>query len=334
MIGRRSIVLSVILSVVIFCCLNSAAVFAADDPIVIRVGHVGFTGSLFEKTANYFEKIVEERAGDKVDIRVFGASQLGKDKEMMQAVRLGNLEICAPSTVVTAVVPIVGFQELPFLFKDRAHVERALLGPVGDKLNEYLGEKGYINLAFWENGFRKITNNVRPIVVPDDLKGIKLRTPKSPARVKLFKTLGANPTSMSFKEVFSALQQGVIDGQENPMAQIMSAKFYEVQKYLSLSNHVYTPAYALINKKFFENLPADIQEIVKQAAEDTGKYARKTGEELDNSLMEEAKKHMEVNEIDRDAFIAASQGLYDEYPKEFGEDGKFILESIIKAGKE
>ena len=334
MVGRRSIVLSVILSVVIFCCLNSTAVFADDKPIIIRLGHVGFTGSLFELTANYFEKIVEERTNGKVDIRIFGASQLGKDKEMMQAVRLGNQEMCTPSTVVTAVVPILGFQELPFLFKDRVQVEKALTGPVGDKANEYLGEKGYINLAFWENGFRHITNNVRPIVVPDDLKGIKLRTPNSPARLKLFQALGANPASMSFQEVFSALQQGVIDGQENPMAQIMSAKFYEVQKYLSLSNHVYTPAYALIGKKFFENLPQDVQTVLKAAAEDAGKFARKTGAEMDDSLMKEAAKNMEINEIDRDAFVAASQGLYDEYPKEFGEDGKFILESIIKAGKE
>ena len=251
---------------------------AADKPIVVRLGHVGFTGSLFEKTANYFEKLVEDRSQGEVDIRVFGASQLGKDKEMMQAVRLGNLEMCLPSTVVPAVAPIFGFQELPFLFKNRRHVERALLGPAGWKLNDVLKGKGYIILGFWENGFRKITNNTRPINTPEDLKGIKLRTPKSPARVKLFKTLGANPTSMSFKEVFSALQQGVIDGQENPMAQIMSAKFHEVQKYLSISNHVYTPGYALTGKKFFEGLPPEIQYTLRVAAADTGHYARRTGQ--------------------------------------------------------
>jgi tripartite ATP-independent transporter DctP family solute receptor len=310
-----------------------SSIVAADKPIIVRLGHVGFTGSLFEKTANYFEKLVEARSQGKVDIRVFGASQMGKDKEMMQAVRLGNLEMCLPSTVVPAVAPIFGFQELPFLFKNRKHVERALLGPVGWKLNDVLKGKGYIILGFWENGFRKITNNARPINTPQDLKGIKLRTPKSPARVRLFKTLGANPTSMSFKEVFSALQQGVIDGQENPMAQIMSAKFYEVQKYLSISNHVYTPGYALIGKKFLEGLPPEIQYTLKIAAADTGNYARRTGQRMDRELMKEAEKSMKINKIDRKAFMTASKSLYDAYPKEFGADGKWILDHIMKAAK-
>ncbi len=242
--------------------------------------------------------------------------------------------MCLPSTVVPAVAPIFGFQELPFLFKDRGHVERALLGPVGWKLDDILNEKGYIILGFWENGFRKITNNTRPINVPADLNGIKLRTPKSPARVRLFKTLGANPTSMSFKEVFSALQQGVIDGQENPMAQIMSAKFYEVQKYLSISNHVYTPGYALIGKKFFESLPPEHQYTLRVAAADTGNYARKTGMDMDEELMKMAQKHMEINTIDRDAFMEASKSLYEAYPKEFGADGAWILDHIMIAAKD
>jgi tripartite ATP-independent transporter DctP family solute receptor len=242
--------------------------------------------------------------------------------------------MCLPSTVVPAVAPIFGFQELPFLFKDRAHVERALLGPVGWKLNDVLGEKGYVILGFWENGFRKITNNLRPINTPADLQGIKLRTPKSPARVKLFKTLGANPTSMSFKEVFSALQQGVIDGQENPMAQIMSAKFYEVQKYLSISNHVYTPGYALISKKFFEKLPAHVQYTLRVAGADTGNYARMMGTQMDDVLMREAAKHLKINEIRRQSFLDASKSLYENYPKEFGNDGKWILDHITKAAME
>lgn len=333
MIKKGILFTALILSILMVAGPLASSVLAADKPVVVRLGHVGFTGSLFEKTALYFEKIVQARSQGEIDIRVFGASQLGKDKEMMQAVRLGNLEMCLPSTVVPAVAPIFGFQELPFLFKDRKHVERSLLGPVGAKLNQILNEKGYIILGFWENGFRKITNNVRPIRVPADLKGIKLRTPKSPARVRLFKTLGANPTSMSFKEVFSALQQGVIDGQENPMAQIMSAKMNEVQKYLSLSNHVYTPGYALISKKFFEGLAPELQYTLRVAGADTGHYARRTGKRLDVKLLKEAEKSMKINKIDRNAFIKASQSLYDAYPKEFGADGKYILDHILKAVK-
>jgi len=305
--------------------------FAADKPIVLRLGHVGFTGSLFEKTSLYFEKIVEARTNGVVDVRVYGASQLGKDKEMMQSVRLGNLEMCAPSTVLPGSFPIFAFQELPFLFKDREHAERVLTGRVGYKLNEILEEKGLMTLGYWENGFRKITNNVRPINTPEDLKGIKLRVPKSPARVKLFRTLGANPTSMSFKEVFSALQQGVIDGQENPLAQIASAKFHEVQKYMSISNHVYTPAYPLINAKFFQGLPKDIQKVLVLAGHDAGHYARKTGAQMDKELMDMLSQKMQVNEVNFDAFVEASKPLYDDYPKEFGKDGKWILDQIQAA---
>ena len=320
-----------VLVISVMVLVMAGLAFGAEKTIVIRLGHVGFTGSLFEKTSLYFEKIVEARTNGAVDIRVFGASQLGKDKEMMQAVRLGNLEMCAPSTVLPGTFPIFAFQELPFLFKDRGHVERVLTGTVGYKLNEILGTKGLMVVGFWENGFRKITNNVRPINTPADLKGIKLRVPKSPARVKLFRTLGANPTSMSFKEVFSALQQGVIDGQENPLAQIASAKFQEVQKYMSISNHVYTPAYPLINKKFFKKLPKDIQNVLQLAGHDAGHYARATGAKMDEELMAMLSKKMQVNEVNFDAFVKASKPLYDGYPKEFGKDGKWILDNILAA---
>jgi tripartite ATP-independent transporter DctP family solute receptor len=327
--GKKKVLILLVASVMVLAMAGLA--FAADKPIVVRLGHVGFTGSLFEKTSLYFEKIVEARTNGAVDVRVYGASQLGKDKEMMQSVRLGNLEMCAPSTVLPGSFPIFAFQELPFLFKDREHVERVLSGRVGYKLNEILEEKGLMTLGYWENGFRKITNNVRPINTPEDLKGIKLRVPKSPARVKLFRTLGANPTSMSFKEVFSALQQGVIDGQENPLAQIASAKFHEVQKYMSISNHVYTPAYPLINAKFFQGLPKDIQKVLVLAGHDAGHYARKTGAQMDKELMDMLAKKMQVNEVNFDAFVKASEPLYDDYPKEFGKDGKWILDQIVTA---
>jgi tripartite ATP-independent transporter DctP family solute receptor len=327
--SKNKILTMLVISAMVLAMTGLA--FAAEKPIVIRLGHVGFTGSLFEKTSLYFKKIVGERTNGLVDVRVYGASQLGKDQEMLESVRLGNLEMCAPSTILPGSFPIFAFQELPFLFKNRDHVERALTGRVGYKLNEILGTKGMMTLGFWENGFRKITNNIRPIRTPEDLKGIKLRVPKSPARVKLFRELGANPTTMSFKEVFSALQQGVIDGQENPLAQIASAKFYEVQKYMSISNHVYTPAYPLINKKFFGKLPKDIQYVLQLAGHDAGHYARVTGAKMDKELMDMLSQKMKVNEVVYDDFVKASQSLYEDYPKEFGKDGRWILDQILAA---
>ncbi len=332
---KSAVAFSIGIVFLVSLALDPGAAGAAEKKIVIKLGHVGFPKSLFNFTAQYFEKLVEARTNGLVDVQEFHSSQLGKDKEMMEAVRLGSgsPHLVAPSTVLPATAPIFGFQELPFLFKDRAHVERVLEGRVGDRLATHLEKKGYVILGYWENGFRKITNNIRPIRTPADLKGIKLRTPKSPARMELFRTLGASPTSMSFKEVYSALQQGVIDGQENPYAQIVSANFHEVQKYLSISNHVYTPAYLIGNKKWFEGLPRDIQYVLVNAAHEAGRYARNKGAELDEELFKRLEGKIKVNEIDRGSFEKASQSLYDQYPKKFGADGKFILDEILKAKK-
>ena len=163
-------------------------------------------------------------------------------------------------------------------------------------------------LAVWENGFRHITNNVRPIVTPEDLAGIKLRTPSGEWRVKMFQAYGANPTPMSFSEVFTALQTGVVDGQENPLAQIYSAKFQEVQDYLSMTGHVYTPAYVLVGQNRWNSLPEDVRQILEETAKETQAFVYENGARLDTELLEtiQAESDIEVNEADKDAFIAAS----------------------------
>ncbi|MBW8004393.1 MAG: TRAP transporter substrate-binding protein [candidate division NC10 bacterium] len=335
-IGRASVV--TVCTVTLFLVsltMGPVATRAAEKKIVITLGHVGFPKSLFSFTAQYFEKLVEGRTNGLVDVQVFHSSKLGKDKEMMEAVRLGSgsPHLALPSTVLPATDPIFGFQELPFLFKNRAHVTRVLEGRVGARLAKRLEKKGYVILGYWENGFWKITNNKRPIRTPADLKGIKLRTPKSPARMELFRTMGASPISMSFKEIYSALQQGVIDGQENSYAQIVSAKFYEVQKYLSISNHVYTPAYLVGNKKWFKGLPRDIQYVLLFSAHDAGRYARRKGAEMDRKLFKLLEPKMQVNKINRASFEKASQPLYDQYPKKFGAQSKWIFSEIMKAKK-
>jgi len=173
---------------------------------------------------------------------------------------------------------------------------------------------GYRILAYWENGFRNITNNLRPIYKPADLAGIKLRTPKGAWRVKMFKLYGANPTPMAFSDVFTALKTGVIDGQENPYAQIWSAKFQEVQKYLSVTGHVYTPAYVLVSDKHFSKLPADVQQILIDTARDTQSYVYDTAAKLETDLLQKLKDGgIAVNQADKAAFIAASKPIYDEF---------------------
>ena len=286
---------------------------------VVRLGHIGFPGSPFDHGARRFKELVEARLPGRLEIRIFGTAQLGEDKEMLEGLRLGTLEMHLPSSVLHSVAPEFGLFDLPFLVRDREHFERIAAGPIGESLRETLRrDHGLTLLAFWENGFRVITNNVRPVVTPADLRGIRLRTPKDPERVRLFEALGASPASMSFGEVFSALRQGVVDGQENPLAQLTAARFHEVQRYLSLSNHVYTPAYPLVRTGWFERLPPEVQAGIGEAAEETGAWLREFLRGEDSRLLAGLEDQLAVNEVDRAAFAAAAAPVFGHYEARFG----------------
>lgn len=309
----------------VFSVLLAAGVGAAgcgaggDGMTVMRVGHIGFAGSPFDHGTARFEKLVEARFPGRVDVQVFGAAQLGEDREMLDGLRLGTLQMHVPSSVLHSVAPEFALFDLPFLIRDRDHFRRIEASGIGDRLRQALREDhGLVLLAFWENGFRVITNNVRPVVTPADLAGIRLRTPKDPERVRLFEALGASPASMSFSEVFSALRQGVVDGQENPLAQLTAARFHEVQQYLSVSNHVYTPAYPLVPARWFDALPPDLREGLVAAAEETGEWLRVFLEEEDERLLALVGEQLEVNEVDREAFAAAAAPVFDHYRERFG----------------
>jgi len=196
-----------------------------------------------------------------------------------------------------------------------------------------LSEKaGYQMIAVWENGFRQITNNAHPIKTPDDLKGIKLRVPKGKWRIKMFQAYGASPSAMGFSEVFVALQTGVMDGEENPLTQIYTAKFQEVQKYLSMTDHVYTPAYLVTSVRRWNALPADVRKGLSEAARETQAYVYKTGAEQDEELLGKLKQAgMKVNEADKAAFRAASGAIYEEFSKETP-NGKEMISKAVSLG--
>jgi tripartite ATP-independent transporter DctP family solute receptor len=203
---------------------------------------------------------------------------------------------------------------------------------MGDTFQKAAQSKGYRILAYWENGFRHITNNTRPINKPEDLAGLKLRTPKGEWRVKMFQLYGANPTPMAFSDVFTALQTGVMDGQENPYTQIWSAKFQEVQKYLSITGHVYTPAYVLVSDSEFAKLPEDVQKTLTEVAQETQAFVYETAAKMDDDLLEKLKAGgIAVNEADKDAFIKASQPVYDEFGSSV-EGGKELTEKVLSLG--
>lgn len=302
---------------------------AAD--ITMKFGHVGAPGSLFEATANHYAACVAEKSGGKVEVQTFGSSQLGKDKELLQKLKLGQVDFALPSSVMSSVDGIFGVFEMPYIIKDRDHMRR-VQDAMMDKFQGAANDNGYHIVGLAENGFRHITNNTRPINVPEDLKGIKLRTPNGEWRVKMFQQYGANPTPMAFSDVFTALQTGVIDGQENPYAQIASAKFQEVQKYLSITGHVYTPAYILASKKHMDGQPDDVKAMLTECAGETQTFTYEKAAALETELLDVIKDAgVEVNEADKAAFIAASKPIYDAFAAEV-EGGQELVDAVLALG--
>ncbi|HUL97552.1 MAG TPA: TRAP transporter substrate-binding protein [Usitatibacter sp.] len=313
-------------------CASFAAA-AAFAQVEIKFGHVGEPGSLFAKSAEEFARRANAKLGGKAKVVVFGSSQLGGDKELLQKLKLGTVDIALPSTVMSSEADLFGVFEMPYLVKDRAHmgrIEKELFWP---KIEPTAEKKGLRVLAVWENGYRHITNSKHPINVPKDLEGIKLRVPEGKWRVKMFQAYGANPSPMKFSEVFTALQTGVMDGQENPFTQIYSAKFQEVQKYLSLTGHVYTPAYVTAGIKKFDTLPADVRKVLEETARETQAYVYQEAQKDDEDLLGKLKAAgMQVNTPNKDAFIAASKPVYDEFSKEVA-GSREIIDRAIALGK-
>jgi tripartite ATP-independent transporter DctP family solute receptor len=299
----------------------------------IRLGHVGEPGSLFAASAEEFARRANARLGDKAKVVVFGSSQLGGDKELLQKLKLGTVELAIPSTVMSSEVDLFGIFEMPYLVKDREHMQRIEKDVVWTALAPEAEKKGLKVLAVWENGYRHITNSKRPINVPDDLKGIKLRVPEGKWRVKMFQAYGANPSPMKFSEVFTALQTGVMDGQENPFTQIYSAKFHEVQKYLSLTGHVYTPAYLVAGSRKWATLPADVRKILEDTARETQAWIYQAAAKADEDLLGKMKgAGIQVNNADKEAFIRASKPVYEEFGKEVA-GAQQLIDRAIALGK-
>jgi TRAP-type transport system periplasmic protein len=298
----------------------------------VKLGHVGEPGSLFDRAAQEFAKRASAKLGDKVKVTVFGSSQLGGDAELMKKLKLGTVDLALPSTVMSSQVPVFGLFEMPYLVKDRDHMARIRDRIVMPKMAPAAEKEGYKILAVWENGVRHITNSRRPIVTPDDLKGIKLRVPQGEWRVKMFQAYGANPSPLAFSEVFVALQTGVMDGQENPFAQIFPARFQEVQKYLSLTGHVYTPAYVTAGRSW-SRLPADVQKGLADLAREMEGDVLKMAAEIDDDFLAKLKAAgMQVNEADKDAFIKASDAIYKEFSTKVPE-GKALIDEALALGK-
>ncbi len=301
------------------------AASAAD--LTLRFGHVGNPGSLFEASADAFAECANGKLGDAAEVQTYGASQLGKDRELLQKLKLGQVDFALPSSVMSSVAPEFGVFEMPYIVQDRDHM-RSIQAELGEVFQAAAQSEGYRIIGYFENGFRHITNNIRPINTPEDLQGIKLRTPNGEWRVKMFQLYGANPTPMAFSEVFTALQTNVIDGQENPYAQIASAKFQEVQEYLSITGHVYTPAYVLVAESQWQKLPEDVRAALETCGAETQDFVYEHAAQLETDLLQVIRDAgVEVNEADNQAFIDASAPIYEEFANTV-EGGAELIEKI------
>ncbi|PHY05611.1 MAG: C4-dicarboxylate ABC transporter substrate-binding protein [Alcaligenaceae bacterium] len=266
---------------------------------------------------------VEKGTNGRIIIKNFFSGSLGGERESIESVQLGTQELTGTSTgPIPNFVPAVKILDIPFLFRDKAHARAVLDGPIGQALLKEFDSKGFKALTWSENGVRHMTNNKRPINLPDDLKGLKMRTMENPVHVAAYKGFGIITTPMAFPEVFTALQQGVVDGQENPLSVIMAAKFEQVQKYMTLTAHVYSPALLLMNKASFDKLsPAD-QKVFLDAAKLAAAATRARVDKDDASGVAElrSKGMLIIENFDKAAFVAKLAPVFTQFEKEFGKD--------------
>ena len=286
------------LSVAAITCSFQAA---AQDfkPRIIRFGYGLNEDSNQGRATKLFAQEVEKASGGKMKIRAIGAAALGSDVQMQQALIGGAQEMMVGSTAtLVGITKEMALWDTPFLFSTAQEADTVLDGPIGQKVMDKLQEKGLVGLAYWENGFRNLTNSKRPVTKLEDLDGVKLRVMQNEVYLDSFKLMGANAIPLPFSELFSALETKTVDGQENPYNTILSSKFYEVQKYLSVTNHVYSPWIMTVSKKWWDQLSKDEQKVLSDAAKASRDFERKdTREEAAKAVADLKAKGMAVNEV-------------------------------------
>jgi TRAP-type transport system periplasmic protein len=276
------------------------ASFAQDiKPRLIRFGYGLNEVSNQGRAVKFFAQEVEKASGGKMKVRAIGAAALGSDVQMQQALIGGAQEMMVGSTAtLVGITKEMALWDTPFLFNNTKEADQVLDGPTGQKVMDKLQEKGLVGLAYWENGFRNLTNNKQPVNKLEDLSGIKLRVMQNNVFLESFKTLGANAVPLPFSELFTALETKTVDGQENPYNTILSSKFYEVQKYLTVTNHVYSPWIITVSKKWWDGLSQDEQKVLLDAAKKSRDFEREdTRAEAAKALGELKAKGMQINEL-------------------------------------
>jgi len=316
-----------------------AGVAAAQDikPRLIRFGYGLNEDSVQGRAARHLAQELEKLSGGKMKMKTFGSASLGSDEQMQSALVGGVQEMMVGSTAPLAtMVKEFGVFDLPFLFNTDKEADAVLDGQLGERLLKKLEAKGLVGLVYWENGFRNLTNSRHPVVKAEDLQGIKLRVMQNQVALGVFNALGANAVPMPFSELFTALETRTVDGQENPVTTIQSSKFYEVQPYLTMTRHVYTPWVLLASKKWWDTLSADEQKLIRQAAVASRDFERKDSRADSKKAMDVLKEHgMKINVVSDEEIARMRQKVQpvvDKYTQELGPDlVKELQDEIQKA---
>ena len=303
----------------------------------IKFSHVVSPNTPKGKAADFFAKRVAELTNGKVEVKVFPNSQLYTDKAVMKALKIGNVQMAVPSfSKFTSLVPQLQLFDLPFLFRDVDHLHAVMDGPVGQKLKDLVTKKGFVALNYWDNGFKQLSSSKKAILWPKDAAGQKFRIMSSKVLEAQFKAVGGNPQVLPFSEVYSALQQGVVDAAENPLSNFYTKKFYEVQKYLTLSNHGYLGYLVVMSKRFWKKFPDDLKPKILQAMDEATVYERKEALALDKSFLKKIEDYanktgkLKIYTLNDEQKKAWREAMMKIYPKFYDVIGKDLIDAARK----
>ncbi len=321
----KKINLTLVLFLVISLIISFSIVSGAEE-YVMKVGHSHSVKAPRHQSVVRFKELVEERTDGKISVEIYPSNQLGTEAEMLESVKMGTIQATLGGQFEAA-SPKLLIYTMPFLFKDVESAYSIIRGPVGEKIAESSKENGIIILATGDAGIRQFTNNKRPITKPGDMKGLKMRTPPIDSIIKIMESLGANPVSVPYAELYTALKTGVADGQENPFVNMVDKKLYEVQKYLTVVNYQFHPNPLYTSLDWYNKLEPELQNILKECAEEMMVYSDKLNYQQSQEALSLLESEMEVNYLtdnQREMFIEESQEVYDYYINK----GYFTMEEI------
>lgn len=305
-----------------------------EESFTLKLGHSTSNTGIFQAGAEKFKELVEAKSNGTITVEIYPNSTLGADMELIQGLQLGNVDMCVTDTNnITSFIPEIQVFNFPYIFRCREHAYEVLDGEIGHNMLATLDNVGIKGLAIWENGFRNLTNSKRPVSSAADVAGLKIRVMDSPLYIDMWAALGADPTPMAWSEVFTALQQRTIDGQENPVAQIYANSVFEVNQYITLDRHVYAPAALLISQQVFSKMSANQQAAVLEAASEAGLYERDYNAKMESQWAEEmtAAGAQIVEDPDVASFQAAVAPVVEKYAKQLGVTD--IVSEIQKVGE-